>query len=68
REIQQVNYIRLEFKGGQTCYLPVSHVQGNWLELQDDPGFILEPGGKVRYHTFPLDELDGPLQYSVFVK
>ena len=68
REAPQVNLVRLDLTGGQTRYYPVTSVQGKWLELKDDPGFILGAGGKVQFYTFPRDQFEGPLRYTLFVK
>jgi len=48
-------------------FCPSTAVQGNWLELVDDPGFTLEKNGKVQFHTFPQDQHAGPLRYTLFV-
>lgn len=68
REIPGVNFIRLDFANGQTLYCPVASVQGKWLELKEDPGFILDKDGKLQFHTFPMEKLEGPLRYTLFVK
>lgn len=68
REVAGVNYIRLHLSDHQTRYYPVASVQGKWVELKDDPGFILEGNGTVQDHTFPLGQFAGPLRYTVFVK
>jgi hypothetical protein len=57
----------LDFSGGGTYYCPVAAVKGNRLELKDDPGFTLDKDGKVRFYTFPQDQHDGPLHYTLFV-
>jgi hypothetical protein len=67
RQVPEVNYIRLDFSGGGTYYCPVAAVKGNRLELKDDPGFTLDKDGKVRFYTFPQDQHDGPLHYTLFV-
>ncbi len=64
----EVNYIRLDFSGGQTYYCPVDSAHGNRLELKDDPGFILDKEGNVQFHTFPQDHHKAPLRYTLFVK
>jgi hypothetical protein len=67
KKVPEVNYIRLDFSDGGTYYCPVESVNGNRLELKDDPGFTLE-NGKVQFYTFPQDQHDGPLRYTLFVK
>lgn len=66
RQAPEVNYIRLDFSDGGTYYLPVAAVHDNRLELKDDPGFTLDEKGKVQFYTFPQDEHDGPLRYTLF--
>lgn len=68
KEAPEVNYVRLDLSDGQTRYYPVASVRGKWLELKDDPGFILDKEGKVQFHTFPNDQFEGPLRYTIFVK
>lgn len=68
RDFPNVSYIRLDFAGGKTIYLPIVSVNGRWLELKDDPGFTINADGKVRFHTFPLDQFEGPLRYTLFIK
>lgn len=68
RELSKVDYVRLDLSDGQTRYYPVTTVQGKWLVLKDDPGFTLDADGKVRFHTFPQDQFDAHLRYTVFVK
>jgi len=67
KEAPQADYVRLDFSDGGTYYCPVAAVQGNRIELKDDPGFTLE-NGKVQFYTFPQDQHDGPLRYTLFVK
>ena len=67
KEVPEVNYVRLDFSDGGTYYCPVESVHGNRLELKDDPGFTLE-NGKVQFYTFPQDQHDGPLHYTLFVE
>jgi len=66
KEAPEVNYIRLDFPDGGTYYCHVTVVHGNRLELEDDPGFTLDEKGKVRFYTFPQDQHDGPLRYTLF--
>ncbi len=68
KQVPEVNYIRLDFSGGQTYYCPVAATHGNRLELKDDPGFTLDKDGKVRFYTFPHYQYDAPLRYTLFVK
>ena len=65
KEVPEVNYVRLDFSDGGTYYCPVESVHGNRLELKDDPGFTLE-NGKVQFYTFPQDQHDAPLRYTLF--
>jgi hypothetical protein len=67
KEVPEVNYVRLDFSDGGTYYCPVESAHGNRLKLKDDPGFTLE-NGKVQFYTFPQDQHDGPLRYTLFVK
>ena len=67
REVPKTNYIRFDFADGKKYYWPVAAVNGNRLELEGDPGFTWD-GKKVQFHTFPQDEHDGPLGYTLFVK
>jgi len=64
----KVNYVRLDLADGGTRYYPVASVQGNSLELIDDPGFTVGTDGKVQFHTFPQDQHAGPLRYTLFVQ
>ncbi len=66
RQAPEVNYIRLDFSDGGTYHCPVESVHGSRLELKDDPGFSLDKNGKVKFYTFPQDEHDGPLRYTLF--
>ena len=68
KEAPKVNYVRLDFSDGGTYYCPVTAVDGNRLELKDDPGFTLDKKGKVQFYTFPQDQYDGPLHYTLFVR
>ena len=61
-----VNYIRLDLADGETRYCQVASVQGKSVVLADDPGFRIEPDGKVVFHTFPHDQYPGPLRYTLF--
>jgi hypothetical protein len=67
RAAPKVDYVRLDLPGGGTRYYRVVAVDGAWLQLQDDPGFTLE-GDKLRFQTFPHDEYQGILRYTVFLK
>ena len=68
RKAPKVNYVRLNLPDGGTRYYPVAEVNGNYLELVDDPGFTLEKGsGKILFHTFPHDQYNGKLGYTLFV-
>jgi hypothetical protein len=67
KESPKVNFVRLDLADGGTRYYPVAAVNGNWLELFDDPGFSLESDqSRVRFHTFPQDQYAGPLRYTLF--
>jgi hypothetical protein len=68
KEVPEVNYVRLDFSDGGTYYCPVAAVHGNRLELKDDPGFTLDKKGNVQFYTFPQDQHEGPLRYTLFVK
>jgi len=66
RQAPKVKYVRLDLSDGGTRYYPVAAVNANWLELVDDPGFILEKNGQVQFQTFPQDQHPGPLRYTLF--
>jgi len=68
REVKNVKYIRLDLSDGGTRYYPVMATDGKWLELKDDPGFTMDPDGKIKFYTFPNDEYIGPLKYTLFLK
>jgi len=68
KEAPKVNFVRLDLAGGETRYYSVASVQGKSLELVDDPGFTMGADGKVVFHTFPKDQHDGPLRYTLFVQ
>lgn len=63
----KVKYVRLDIGDSETRYYAVKDVNGNYLELVDDPGFSIEQiGGNVKFHTFPQDQYKGPLRYTLF--
>ena len=67
RKVPKLNYVRFDFSDGGTYYWPVASVNGNILELEGDPGFTLDENGKkVQFHTFPQNQHDGPLKYTLF--
>jgi hypothetical protein len=66
KHVPNVNYVRLDFSGGDTYYCRVIAVNKNTLELADDPGFTLDEKGKVQFYTFPQHHYDGPLRYTLF--
>jgi hypothetical protein len=68
RAVPNVNYIRIELPGGSTRYYDVANVSGRMLELKDDPGFIIEKEGKLKFQSFPHDEYNGQLKFTVFVQ
>ncbi len=69
KEASNVKYVRLELSDGQTRYYPVSAVNGKSLELFDDPGFMMDANSqKVQFHTFPKDQYNGSLRYTLFVQ
>jgi hypothetical protein len=63
-----VNFVRLDRADGGTHYYPVTSVNGTSIELVDDPGFTMGTDGKVVFHTFPKDQYEGGLKYTVFAK
>jgi hypothetical protein len=67
KKAPEVSYVRLDFSDGGTYYCPVNSVHENRLELKDDPGFILEENGNVRFYTFPQEQHKGPLRYTLFL-
>ncbi len=66
KNVPNVKYVRLDFSDGGTYYCSVAAVHDNRLELKDDPGFTLDEKGKVQFYTFPQDEHEGPLRYTLF--
>ena len=62
------NYIRIELPGGGTRYYDVSKSSGKSVELKDNPGFIIDKEGKLKFQSFPHDEYIGQLKFTVFVK
>lgn len=62
-----MNFVRLDLADGETRYYPVAAVDGKWLEFIDDPGFTIGADGKIVFHTFPKDQHEGPLRYTLFV-
>ncbi|SKB30609.1 heparinase II/III domain-containing protein [Daejeonella lutea] len=66
KEYNNIGYIRLEIPEGGTGYYRVRSTTGNWLTLEEDPGFMLTDQGKLKYFTFPHSENSGPLRYTVF--
>ena len=67
KEAPRVNFVRLDLANGQTRFYPVAASLGKTLELVDDPGFTITAGGKMVFHTFPQDQHEGPLHYTLFV-
>lgn len=65
RPVPQVDYIRMDLHGGSTLYYPVKSIKGNWVELKEDPGFSFTDG-MLKFHTFPGNEISGPLKFTVF--
>ncbi len=68
RVVPRVNYIRIDLPNASTRYYHVAKSIGKTLELDDDPGFIIEKDGKLKFLTFPHDEYTGQLKFSVFVQ
>jgi hypothetical protein len=68
RAVPKVNYIRIELPDGSTRYYPVIKSFGKSLELENDPGFIMDKDGKLKFQTFPHDEYTGQLKFTVFVQ
>lgn len=65
RAVPKVDYIRLDLPGGNTRYYRVIAADGNWLQLQDDPGFTVV-GDRLKFFTFPHEEYQGELRYTFF--
>jgi len=63
-----VDYIRIDLPGGSTRYYDVAKSSGKILDLKDDPGFIIDKEGKLKFQSFPHDEYVGQLKFTVFVK
>jgi hypothetical protein len=68
RVVPKVNYIRIDLPNGSTRYYQVAKSLGKTLELDDDPGFIIENDGKLKFLTFPHDEYTGQLKFTVFIQ
>lgn len=68
KEAPKVNYVRLDLADGETRYYPVAAIDGKWLQLVDDPGFTIGADDKVVFHTFPKDQYEGPLRYTLFTQ
>lgn len=68
RLVPMVNYIRIDLPNGSTRYYQVAKSLGKTLELVDDPGFIIEKDGKLKFLTFPHDEYTGQLKFTVFIQ
>ncbi len=68
RVVPNVNYIRIDLPNGSTRYYQITKSLGKTLELNDDPGFIIEKDGKLRFLTFPHDEYTGQLKFTVFIQ
>jgi hypothetical protein len=68
RLVPMVNYIRIDLPNGSTRYYQVAKSLGKTLELVDDPGFIIEKQGKLKFLTFPHDEYTGQLKFTVFIQ
>jgi hypothetical protein len=68
RLVPIVNYIRIDLPNGSTRYYQVAKSLGKTLELVDDPGFIIEKDGKLKFLTFPHDEYTGQLKFTVFIQ
>ena len=67
KEVPKINFVRLDFPDGGTRVYPVASVQGKTLELADDPGFTISADKKIVFHTFPQDQHEGPLNYTIFI-
>lgn len=65
RDAPKVDYVRLDLPGGGTRYYKVVAADGKWLQLQDDPGFSMQ-GNHLKFHTFPQDEYQGTIRYTIF--
>ena len=63
-----VSHVRLDFPDGLSLYFPARNVSGNVIQLDNDPGFSMDKGGKLRFYTFPHNEYSEPIRYTVFSK
>jgi hypothetical protein len=63
-----VSYVRLDFPDNSSLYFPAKNISGNIIQLDNDPGFSMEKGGKTRFYTFPHNEYSEPVCYTVFSK
>lgn len=68
RVVPKVNYIRIDLPNGSTRYYQVAKSLGKTLVLDDDPGFIIENDGKLKFLTFPHDDYTGQLKFTVFIQ
>ena len=68
RNIPEVGYIRIDLPNAGTRVYAVANVSGKLLELKEDPGFVFENDNKIRFLTFPHDEYEGQLKFTVFDK
>ncbi len=67
RTVPDVSFIRLDFPNGDTVYCRVSKINGNRIELEEDPGLRMENEGKMRFVTFPHTEYSGKLKFTAFL-
>ena len=63
-----VSHVRLDFPDGSSLYFPARNISGNVIQLDNDPGFSMDNGGKIRFYTFPHNEYSEPVRYTVFSK
>lgn len=66
RAVPDVSFIRLDFSNGDILYCRVAKVNGNRIELVEDPGLRMENEEKMRLITFPHTEYSGKLRFTMF--
>ncbi len=66
RTVPDASFVRLDFPNGDTQFCRVSKVNGDLIELEEDPGLRMESAEKMRLITFPHTEYNGRLNFTLF--
>lgn len=67
RAVPSTTQVRLTFGGTRSTVYSVAAVDGERLNLADDPGFDYDPAtGRTTFRSFPQEVFDGGLNYTVF--